>query len=435
MALVTKERHERGEDEPNSTPLDLKRARAIISSTIDSLNDELLKLNQAIHSHPELGYDEVFAHDTITSFLSAHGFEVTRHAYELATSFTAEAGSDDGRLVVFCAEYDALPGIGHGCGHNLIATAAAAAFAGAARALLDLRLAGRVRILGTPAEEGGGGKAKLIEAGAFPPAAEAPMGGEGQGEGVSAAIMSHALPLGQIREGWAGTAGFRSTASRRLGAEFHGRNAHAGQEPWNGVNALDAAVGAYTAVSMMRQQIRPEERVQGVIEDGGKVPNVIPDYARMAWAVRSPDVSGVEALFDRVKNCCRASALASGCTVDFTEQPPYMELRVNPALCNSYIEEMQGLGQKVLFMDDKPSAAGTDMGNVSHVVPSFHGIFGIPTDPGVAVHSREFASAASTAEAHRIALQSAKGMAMLGLRVLAEAGFADRARKDFDRYP
>lgn len=318
MALITHERDERGEEQPNSNQPDLTRARAIISSTIDSLNGPLRSLNQAIHSHPELGYEEVFAHDTIASFLSEHGFAVTRHAHGLSTSFSAEAGAG-GRLVVFCAEYDALPGIGHGCGHNLIATASAAAFAGAARALLDLGVAGRVRILGTPAEEGGGGKAKLIEAGAFPPAAaETGEGGGGDGA-VSAAIMSHALPLGQIKEGWAGTAGFRSTASRRLRVEFHGRNAHAGQEPWNGVNALDAAVGAYAAVSMLRQQIRPEERVQGVIEDGGKVPNIIPDYTRMAWAVRSPEVSSVDALFERVKNCCRASALASGCTVDFAE--------------------------------------------------------------------------------------------------------------------
>ncbi|KAJ0124515.1 hypothetical protein J7T55_005853 [Diaporthe amygdali] len=426
MAIITNERHGLSEEQWQSNSPELTRARAIISSTLDSLNDDLRNLNQAIHSHPEICYEEVYAHDTITAFLEAHGFTVTRHAYGLATSFSAEAGSG-GRLVVFCAEYDALPGIGHGCGHNLIATASVAAFAGAAKALLDLGVAGRVRLLGTPAEEGGGGKAKLIKAGAFP-AAQA--GGD-ENEGVWAAIMSHALPLGQIKEGWSGTAGFRSTALQRLKVEFHGRNAHAGQEPWNGVNALDAAVGAYTTISMLRQQIRPEERVQGVIEDGGRVPNIIPDYTRMAWAVRSPDVSGVDALFERVKNCCRASALASGCTVDFTEQPPYMELRVNAALCNAYIEEMKGLGRDILFMDDKPSAAGTDMGNVSHVVPSFHGIFGIPTEPGVAVHSRNFASAASTEEGHRAALESAKGMAMLGLRVLAEPGLAERARDNF----
>ncbi|KAK2606808.1 hypothetical protein N8I77_005534 [Diaporthe amygdali] len=314
MTIITNERHGPGEEQWKSNSPELTRARAIISSTLDSLNDDLRNLNQAIHSHPEICYEEVYAHDTITAFLEAHGFTVTRHAYGLATSFSAEAGSG-GRLVVFCAEYDALPGIGHGCGHNLIATASVAAFAGAAKALLDLGVAGRVRLLGTPAEEGGGGKAQLIKAGAFPTV----QAGGDENEGVWAAVMSHALPLGQIKEGWSGTAGFRSTASQRLKVEFHGRNAHAGQEPWNGVNALDAAVGAYTTISMLRQQIRPEERVQGVIEDGGRVPNIIPDYTRMAWAVRSPDVSGVDALFERVKNCCRASALASGCTVDFTE--------------------------------------------------------------------------------------------------------------------
>ena len=279
-------------------------ARSIVASVVCSINPNLLKLNHAIHSHPETCYEEVFAHKTLTDFIESHGFHVQRHAYGLDTAFAAEAGSG-GRLVIICAEYDALPGIGHGCGHNLIATASITAFIGAAKALLSTGLAGRIRILGTPAEEGGGGKIKLIEAGAF------------SGD-ISAAIMCHALPLHQIDTGWSGIAGFRTMASRRFHVEFRGRNAHAGSQPWDGINALDAAVAAYSSISMLRQHIRPYERIQGVIEDGGKVPNIIPDYSRMAWGLRSNSIQEVHKLFERVESCIKGAADATRCTVDFT---------------------------------------------------------------------------------------------------------------------
>ncbi|KAL1849415.1 hypothetical protein VTK73DRAFT_9881 [Phialemonium thermophilum] len=353
----------------------------------------------------------------VRDFIESRGFPTQRHAYGLDTAFSAEAGSG-GRLVILCAEYDALPGLGHGCGHNLIATAAVAAFMGAAKALLDLGVAGRVRILGTPGEEGGGGKVKLIEAGAF-------------SEDVAAAIMCHALPLHQIKDGWSGTAGFRCIASRRFHVEFRGKNAHAGQEPWNGVNALDAAVGAYTAASMLRQQIRPDDRVQAVIEDGGAAPNIIPDYTRMNWGLRSPTIQRVDELCERVKACVQGAATAAGCTVNYKDAPSYMNLKVNDTLCKQYMDEMGLLGESILYQDDQPSSAGTDMGNVSHVVPSFHGMFGIPAPPDVPVHSRGFARAASTGEAHKAAIKSGKAMAMMVMKILLDADIAARIRSDF----
>jgi len=284
---------------------DPAEARRTIDGAIEEASAELWKLNQHIHSHPEIAYEEHDAHDTLCAFLAARGFSVTRHAYGLDTSFEAETGSG-GRLVILCAEYDALPGIGHACGHSLIATTSMTAFIGLAMAVQKLGIAGRVRILGTPAEETGGGKAKLIEAGAF------------RGD-VAAAIMSHPIPSSMLPDGCGGIAAVSFLASYKVIVEFTGKSSHASGEPWSGINALDAAVSAYNSISMMRQQIHPDERIHGVIEDGGKAPNVIPHYARMKWAIRSPTMKGVSILVARTKACFEAAALSSGCKVNYIE--------------------------------------------------------------------------------------------------------------------
>lgn len=278
----------------------------LASERIDHLDAALYRTNQAIHSNPELSYEEHFAHDTLSTLLEAEGFSVKRKAYGIETSFEAQWGTG-GREVIFCAEYDALPGIGHGCGHNLIATSSMAAFLGAAHAIKELNMPGRVRILGTPAEEGGGGKVRLLRGGAFDDAA--------------AALMAHAVTSHAITSSEPGTvsgcAAFDLIASMKFKVEFHGKPAHAAGEPWNGVNALDAAVAAYNNVSMLRQQIRPDERIHGVFEVGGTVPNIITDYARMNWYIRSPTVERGEELQCRVETCMEAGAKAAGCTINF----------------------------------------------------------------------------------------------------------------------
>lgn len=280
---------------------------SIIASTLDSLDPAFQEVNLSIHSHPELAYQEVFAHDKLTDFLEHNGFQVKRHAWGLDTAFEATFGSG-GRQVVFCAEYDALPGIGHGCGHNLIATSSLAAFVSAARALQVTKLPGRLHILGTPAEEGGGGKIKLLEAGAFDPPQD-----------IAAALMSHPTTSGPSSDGlvYDGIAGTRSIAAYKTKVIFKGRASHAGAEPWNGINALDAAVAAYVNVSMLRQQIRPDERVHGVFEDGGTVPNIIPQYTRMNWCIRSPTLARCRDLVKRVHACFEAGAAAANCQVEY----------------------------------------------------------------------------------------------------------------------
>ncbi|KAM5350022.1 hypothetical protein ACJ41O_006527 [Fusarium nematophilum] len=406
---------------PNTTDSDnawTEAARGIINTTVDRLDGALHKVNMALHSNPETAYQEVFAHQTLADFLEGHGFAVQRHAWGLDTGFEAAVG-DQGRQAIFCAEYDALPDIGHACGHNLIATASLAAFLGAAQVLGDLKIPGRLRILGTPAEEGGGGKIKLIEAGAFNPPEE-----------VAAAIMSHPTGSGPNRKGeqYEGLAGTRLIASYKMRVEFRGRTSHAGAEPWKGVNALDAAVAGYVNVSMLRQQIRPDERVHGVFDVGGTVPNVIPDYTSMSWCVRSPSHSRCEALVARVKACLEAGAEAAGCEISYE-----VDLRINSALCKAYVEDMAKLGLKIEQEDHVPFEASTDMGNVSYLVPSFHGAFPIPTPPDVSMHNSKFAACAGTKEAHQSAIRCAKGMAMLAIRVLTEDGLARQARRDFEK--
>ncbi|KAF5984167.1 amidohydrolase AmhX [Fusarium bulbicola] len=405
---------------PNKVDI-IDQSSSIIASTLDALNSAFQEVNLSIHSHPELAYQEVFAHDKLADFLEHQGFHVKRHAWGLDTAFEATFGSG-GRQVVFCAEYDALPGVGHGCGHNLIATSSLAAFVSAARALHMTKLPGRLRIIGTPAEEGGGGKIKLLEAGAFDPPQD-----------IAAALMSHPTTSGPSSDGlvYDGIAGTRSIAAYKTKVIFKGRASHAGAEPWNGINALDAAVAAYVNVSMLRQQIRPDDRVHGVFEDGGTVSNIIPQYTRMNWCIRSPTLAGCESLVKRVHACFEAGAAAANCKVEYETAPLYNDLLVNDTLSNTYVEEMAKLRLKIKPQEN--ITASTDMGNVSYHVPGFHGGFAIPTTPEVSIHHPDFAACAGKEGAQKAAMNCARGLAMTAIRVLADEELSRRVRNDFTR--
>lgn len=236
--------------------------------------------------------------------LRSQGIETTLHTYGLRTSFQAEYGSG-GRLITYCAEYDALPGIGHACGHNLIATASIASFFGVVSALKESKLPGRVRLLGTPAEEGGGGKVKLIEAGAF--------------EGVDAALMIH--PTMPFPDGSSGVANPMCSAIVELTAQFKGRAAHAGGNPWLGINALDAATLAYTAVGMLRQQVKPGNEITIIIKTGeSAVTGIIPDKASIEAGFRSDTIKEADFLKSRVKKCLEGAAIATGCEIEYDEE-------------------------------------------------------------------------------------------------------------------
>ncbi|KAJ5313161.1 uncharacterized protein N7443_000045 [Penicillium atrosanguineum] len=280
--------------------------RASVDVALAALEKSLREVNHEIWSHPELAYEEHYAHDTICNFLEKQGFTVTRHAYGLDTSFEALSGSG-GRLVNFNAEYDALPGIGHACGHNLIATSSIAAFLALSFTLKKYGIPGRTQLLGTPAEENGGGKAKLIDAGAY--------------KNVDISLMAHGGPKKVFPDqGPAdGIAGTLMNARMNIQCQFTGKSAHAGGNPWDGINALDALVTSYNNVAVLRQQLLPEQRIHCAFMDTPKVANVIPEHTTAFWQVRSPSLKGLKLLVTKVRNCIEAGALATGCQVAIQE--------------------------------------------------------------------------------------------------------------------
>ncbi|KAH6991401.1 amidohydrolase [Ilyonectria sp. MPI-CAGE-AT-0026] len=392
-----------------------------IFGAIDNADQELRALNTAIHDNPELCYNEFKAHDNITSYLHGQGLDVTPHAYGLQTSFLAEYGHG-GRLVVFCAEYDALEGMGHACGHNLIATSSIAAFLGVVAALKLSKAPGRVRLLGCPAEEGGGGKIKLIEAGAF--------------KNVDAALMLHPTPPIGNFSSLDGISYGTCLAGSRFKVTFTGKAAHAGAMPWLGNNALDAATLSYNAVSMLRQQVMPTDRINIIIREGGLSSNIITDKATIDAATRSTTLKDMLNLSARVYKCFEGAAIATACQVEITnEMEPYADLRPNESLCSNFAEAMATNFKKEYYCDLRSrdrGGYGTDMGNVSYECPSFHGSFCIPVLPGDNIHGPGFATAAGTTDAHRTATQAAKGMSVTGWRVLIDEDFSQQVRKDFE---
>ncbi|UNI22976.1 hypothetical protein JDV02_008818 [Purpureocillium takamizusanense] len=452
-----------------AAPQTLEEWTSLICKSIDEHFEAIKTINYKIHADPELAYNEHHAHEAFTSLLSSPPFSslgivVTPRAYGLDTAFSADFvsspaghgnggdgdgdgdGGDGGRLVVFNAEYDALPGIGHACGHNLIASGSLAAFLGLVAAL---HAAGprhappraRVRLLGTPAEEGGGGKLHLIRGGAY--------------ERAAACLMTHPGPQYLLGEGVEGVAAVKMLANVKWRVRFEGRTAHAAMEPWNGVNALDAVCLSYNAVSMLRQQIRPHERIHGVFGEAGDRPNVIPGRTSVDYYVRSDTLAAAERLWTRVKVCFEGAALATGCTVSYEALNSYADLRSSLPLCRAFVSAVASLppppsastaataasppappsssssDAKTVVALDQPSdflAGSTDMGNVTYECPGFHGAFGIDTAAGQGNHTAAFADAAGLPRSLDRAVAWGKAMAVVGWRVVAEDAFAREVR-------
>jgi amidohydrolase len=341
---------------------------------------------------------------------------VTPHAYGIETSFEAEYGSG-GRLVIFNAEYDALPGVGHACGHNLIASAGLAAFLGLVAALKQSGQPGRVRLLGTPAEEGGGGKLLLIKAGAY--------------KDASACLMVHPGPGYRLESPIREVAFVPMLANVKMKVYFTGREAHAAMEPWNGVNALDAVCLSYNAVSMLRQQIRPYERIHGVFRQAGDRPNVTPAHTCVEYYIRSDTRSAASMLWEKVKKCFEGAALATGCQVEYEHLNSYADVRPSKKLCLAYMDAMPhgtvSYGEPSDFL-----AGSTDMGDVCYECPGFHGAFGIATETGQGNHTKAFATAAGLENSFKSALECGKGMAVVGWRMLMEDEFANAVKDEWE---
>ncbi|MAG04033.1 MAG: amidohydrolase [Acidimicrobiaceae bacterium] len=380
-------------------------ARQRVLGKVDDLADTLISASHQIHAQPELGFSEHFAHELLTGVLEAEGMDVVRSAYGLETAFEASAGSR-GPLVAVLCEYDALPGIGHACGHNIIATAGLGA--GLAAAAVATELGGRVRILGTPAEEGGGGKVLMLERGAF--------------DGVEAALMVHPADA-DLRN-------ITSLAVQQVQAVFTGRAAHAAAAPERGLNALDAAVLGYMNVAALRQHIAPEERIHGIFTDAGQRANIVPERAAASWYVRSPDRAGADALAERVVACLDAGALASGCSVSIELiQPSYNEVRDNQVLLDRYVANSVALGRDVHPTDHHRVVGSTDLGNVSYAVPAIHPM--IKTAPtGTAIHTNDFAAAAVSGEADQAILHGARSMALTVVDCWVDKGVLEAASSE-----
>ena len=369
---------------PATAPEAVKRD---IAARVRTAEAALLDLSHRIHAHPELAFEETRASRWVAEALADAGFRVEHGCYDLPTAVRATAGTGPCHVVV-CAEYDALPGMGHACGHNIIAAAAVAAGLGLAPLADELGLT--VTVLGTPAEEGGGGKVLMLERGAF--------------DGVHAAMMVH--PAAQE------SAALRGSAVSVFDVEYRGRPAHAGAYPEQGVNAADAMTIAQVAIGLLRQQTRDVDRIHGIITDGGLAANVIPDRNTGNWVVRSDSLDHLTALKERVLACFEAGAVASGCELAIRPScPDYADVVNDDDMVALYRANAEALGRRFPGPGDGPLVgAATDMGNVSHRVPTIHPMLGLDCLPAVN-HQPEFAAACLTPAADRAVLDGGIALA------------------------
>ncbi|TMJ02986.1 MAG: M20 family metallopeptidase [Bacillati bacterium ANGP1] len=380
--------------------------RQAILQAIDDSADELIDLARRIHANPEIAFQEVSASRWLADALEQHGFTVQRGIADLPTAFRAEvAAGPGGPGVAFLAEYDALPEIGHACGHNLICTAALGAGIGLATAASGL--AGKVLVLGTPAEEGGGGKVLMLQRGAF--------------AGIDAALMFHPADYTLTAR--------PSLASYRLKVKFLGKAAHAAAKPYEGINALDALIQMFVNIGLLRQQLRDDARVHGIITYGGAAPNIIPDRAEASFSVRAADSGYAKRALEKVINCGRAGATATGATFEHETQKGYDAMKPNRPLADAFGRHLQEMGWAVDLPPQRQRMGSTDMGDVSQIIPSVHPYLAIGKNIGG--HTVEFREAALTDRAFQAMLTAAKTMALTGLDVMTDSAFLEQVRSDF----
>lgn len=345
--------------------------KSSIASRISTEAEELFGLSHEIHRNPELAFHEEAGARLIADSLRDPATTVEVGRYDLSTSVDARSG-EGGLVIALLAEYDALPGLGHACGHNIIAAAAVGAFR-ALRPHLD-ELDAELRLVGTPAEEGGGGKILLQERGAF--------------DHVNAALMVHPGPVDLPY--------MPSLATTRFDVIFRGAAAHASAFPEQGVNAADAAVISQVAIGLLRQQLTADQRVHGIVVNGGDAPNVIPDRVRLDYMIRAVDLEGLEALERKLRACFEAGAVGTGATLEFERSMPmYAALEPDRFLTDAYVSNVTALGRELRPITERArrAAGSTDMGNVSLQIPSIHPMIGLGRDAGV-IHGEAFAAAA-----------------------------------------
>jgi amidohydrolase len=391
---------------------EIESLKQAVRAEVDRLAPQLIDASHQIHAHPELNFEERFAHDLLTDLIETAGLDVERHAYGVATAFEAGAG-ERGPDVAVLSEYDALPGIGHACGHNIIATAGVGA--GLAAASVAARAGGRIRLMGTPAEEGGGGKIEMARNGAF--------------RDLAAAMMVHPADADLIY--------MDAIAIHQASVFFHGKAAHAAAAPHEGRNALDAAVLGYMNVAALRQHMLPTERIHGIFVKGGDKANIVPAEVEMEWMVRSPTFESLQPLKERVLACFEGSAKACGCTHTVRwDGVTYADMVNNAPLVAAYVANSADVGRSL----QDPRAIGkhvvgsTDMGNVSYLVPSIHPMIQVAPS-GTPIHTPDFAGWAASEQGDQAVLDGAKAMATTVIDLWCRPELLADVRADFARRP
>jgi amidohydrolase len=386
---------------------EVDRLKVRVVADIDARREALIQIADTIHAQPEIAFEEFKSAALLCGMLEENGFAVERGVAGLGTAFVATArGQDDGPTVAFLAEYDALPGLGHACGHNLIGAAAAGAGL-AVRAILP-ELAGTLQVIGTPGEEGGGGKAIMVEAGIF--------------QGVNAAMMVHPSSKNLTRR--------TSLTSYKIQIEFFGKPAHAAAKPDEGINALEALILTYNGINALRQHLRDDARIHGIITHGGDAPNIVPEYAAARFYVRAADTPYTLAVIDKIRGCAEGGARATGARLQFSEYAPHYDSRLpNSKLYDLAEANMAALGIELSAPDERMGSS--DMGNVSQVVPAIHPYVAIgPEEMGG--HTAEFCQAASSPAGHEGMIKAAKILAMTAVDLLAVPANIVEAKQAFE---
>jgi amidohydrolase len=373
--------------------------------------EELLTTSRAIHALAEIGFEEVESSRLLSGMIEQHGFAVERGISGMPTAFVARKG-EHGAHVAFVCEYDALRGLGHACGHNLIATSSAGAGIALAQSLNDRHLAGRVTIVGAPAEEGGGGKIPLCHDGLF--------------DDCDAVLIFHPSDR---------TAAVQyALACTHWQWTFRGKAAHAAGNPDRGINALDAFVHAYTGVSLWRQQLRDDARVHGFIIEGGTAPNIIPELTRGEYLTRARDGEYLREMNVRFRAIFEAAAAATGCTLQLDEMETYLDLRSNSVLAERTSVHLADVGLREDQVVPWARTGSTDVGDVSYAAPTLHPEFAI-ADEGIGPHTHAFREAAVSERGEQAMLRAAEVLARVGADVVLDADVRRRVRDAFMAQP
>lgn len=385
---------------------DMKKA---LIEAAGSLEERLTALSDDFYRNPETGMEEFRTSSSMQAFLREFGYDVEEGAGGLPTAFVASIGEGSPKVALL-AEMDALPGIGHGCGHNISGAASVGAAAALATVLKSRSMPGSIVVIGTPAEELGSGKIELVKAGVF--------------DGIDAAMMAHGSGRRLVAKHFLGMAELKFT--------FNGRAAHASAYPEDGINALDAVIQTFNSINALRQHFTQDVRVHGIITDGGRAPNIIPERAEAVFFVRAGDLDGLAYMKNKVTRCAEGAAAATGASLVVT---PIGEsnapLKHNRALIDAYRGSLEYLG---LVEDDHPpdkNMGSSDIGNVSQVVPAIHPQ--VPIRKGLTIHTREFADSTVTPDGHRALMEGVKALGLTALDLLSNPGLMKKIKEDFQK--